>query len=243
VLQESKVRRLGGDVEIPVNVRIIAATNRPVDESIREKHLREDLYYRLNVFNITLPALRERMEDLPGIAETIIRQLRESHGNDVTGLHPLAAARLKSWSWPGNVRELHNVLLRSFIVAGKGLIMEEHLPPKFRAAHESEAEPLVSDFAGSTVLKTGANTVATSPDGPTATRSKSFFFADLGKQLSQVEKAYILSTLNITNQNRTQAAAILGISVRTLQNRLSEFAAEENGRSKVLAATSKDETE
>jgi DNA-binding NtrC family response regulator len=233
VLQDSRIRRLGGEAEITVDVRIIAATNRPIEESIREKQIREDLYYRLSVFNITLPPLRERLEDLPGISEMIIGELRGNHEYEVTGLHPLALERLKAHAWPGNVRELRNVLTRAVIVAGKGLIREDHLPPKLLVPQQDFAAP-----APGRVVEMPASG-KTRPD---VTPPAGSFFAELGKDLSHVEKAYILSTLEITNQNRKQAAAILGISIRTLQTRLAEFAAEELRDSRALSATGEGET-
>ena len=110
VLEDSKVRRLGGQGEIPVDVRVLAATNRPLDEALDKKQLREDLFYRLNVFNILLPPLRHRKEDIPGISEALIRILNQRNDCRVTHIEPEALGMLMSYSWPGNIRELRNIL-------------------------------------------------------------------------------------------------------------------------------------
>src|SRR5712692_8814076 len=117
VLEDSRVRRLGGKTEMPVDVRIIAATNRPPEEAIESKSLREDLYYRLNVFHIPLPPLRKRKEDIPAIAAALIEQIDKREGSQVADLHPEALELLQNYDWPGNVRELRNVIERSVIVA------------------------------------------------------------------------------------------------------------------------------
>jgi DNA-binding NtrC family response regulator len=204
VLEESKIRRLGGKNEIPVDVRVLAATNRSPEQAVEKKLLREDLYYRLNVFHIELPPLRHRLEDVPPLVEAMIRYLNEKGGFRVTDLHPEALSRLMNHSWPGNVRELRNVLERAVIVAGEGTVMPGHLPLSFRlpeARQQSPAQP------------------------PRAANNESTITLEGGQQLRDVEKAYIYLTLKHTNNNKKRAAEILGISIRTLHNRLAEFAA------------------
>jgi DNA-binding NtrC family response regulator len=128
VIEESKVRRLGGTTDIPISVRVLAATNRPPQKAIEEKHLREDLYYRLNVFHVSLPALRERKSDIPALSVALIRDLNRKHNCRVTGLSPDVVARFQEASWPGNVRELRNLIERAVIIAGEGEIQLRHLP-------------------------------------------------------------------------------------------------------------------
>jgi DNA-binding NtrC family response regulator len=200
VLEDSRVRRLGGKTEMPVDVRIIAATNRPTDQAINSKSLREDLYYRLNVFHIPLPPLRKRKEDIPAIAAALIAQINKREDSHVADLDPETLDLLQNHDWPGNVRELRNVIERSVIVAGKGTILPKHLPRFFTGASKAEAEEPQSNDA---------------------------IHFRVGSSIRDVEKAYILLTLKHANNNKIRAAEILGISVRTLHNRLAEFAGEE----------------
>jgi DNA-binding NtrC family response regulator len=212
VLEEQKVRRLGGTTETPIDVRVLAATNRPIQESIDGKFLREDLYYRLNVFTIALPPLRQRKDDIPALTETILRDVNRKHDTRVAEVHPSVMERLVNYSWPGNVRELRNILERAAIVAQEGTILPAHLSRTLGVQPDqrqpAEVEPV---------------------DNTSSIRVES------GKQLSEVEKAYIQLTLKSTNNNKTRAAEILGISTRTLHNRLSEFAEEERKNGAVSA--------
>ena len=200
VLEDSRVRRLGGKAEMPVDVRIIAATNQPPEKAIENKALREDLYYRLNVFHIPLPPLRERKEDIPAIAAALMDQINQREGSQVADLHPDVLAILQSHDWPGNVRELRNVIERAVIVAGKGTVLPKHLPLFCNGAVKPAAEEQTSGDA---------------------------IHFRAGSSIREVEKAYILLTLKHTNNNKLRAAEILGISVRTLHNRLGDFAEEE----------------
>jgi DNA-binding NtrC family response regulator len=207
VLEESKIRRLGGSAEIPVDVRIIAATNRAVKDALDSKVLREDLYYRLNVFHIDLPPLRQRKDDIPGLAEAILRELNRKNDSRVTALHASTLERLLAHSWPGNVRELRNVLERAVISAGEGILLPAHLPPTLEISQTQRlqsTDPVSPQDANVVTMRTG-------------------------KPLSEVEKQYILATLRLTGNNKTRAAEILGISIRTLQNRLAEFARQDSG--------------
>jgi DNA-binding NtrC family response regulator len=184
---------------------VLAATNRPVQQSLEGKFLREDLYYRLNVFHIDLPPLRQRKEDIPELADAIIRDLNRKYDSRIAEIRPETMMRLMNYSWPGNIRELRNVLERALIVAKEGALLPAHLPQSFGTpagqpqAQNSESEP----------------------------SSRTIRF-EAGKPLSEVEKAYILLTLQNTANNKRRAADILGISVRTLHNRLAAFAEESN---------------
>ena len=203
VLEERKVRRLGGKTDLPVDVRVIAATNKNPEEAIRDKQLREDLYYRLNVFHVMLPPLRDRKEDIPALAEAILVSLNKKHGCRIAGLHPATLERFRNYSWPGNVRELRNVLERSAIMAGEGLIQPRHLAMDSVAAGERS--------------ETTAETEIEAP--PEVSDSIRF---RLGATMEEIEDAYINLVLQRTNNNKTRAADILGISVRTLHNRLGQ---------------------
>jgi len=201
VLEDSKVRRLGGQNEISVDVRVLAATNRPIEDAVEKKLLREDLFYRLNVFKIALPPLRHRKEDIPPISATLIEGLNRRNDCRVTDLDPEALGLLMGYAWPGNVRELRNVLERAVIMAREGTILAKHLPPGFGRLQEMPTPK------------------PPRPAGPPA------IVFEAGKPLEEVEEAYIRLTLNHTNNNRTKAAEILGISLRTLYKRIAEFAA------------------
>ncbi len=198
VLEDSSVRRLGGSQEIPVDVRIIAATNRPLEQALKEKRLREDLYYRLDVFHIALPPLRHRKEDIPALADAMIAEMNRKHDCRVTDLHPDTLALLTNYNWPGNIRELRNVLERAVIVTHEGSVLPKNLPRGFGTAQAPEA-PVAAD------------------------RGEFSLTVDAGSELREIENAYILLTLKLTRNNKRRAAEILGISVRTLHNRLGQI--------------------
>ena len=193
VLEDLRVRRLGGKSEIPVDVRLLAASSQS-----SATHLREELYYRLSVFQIVLPPLRERKEDIPLIAEVMIQTLNKKHGARVTGIDSDVLDLFRTYDWPGNVRELRNVIERATIIASVGAIRLDHLPsPSFD-------------------MRSGRSTPK-----PPATQGQ--LTLQPGQPLSHAEEAYIKLTLEHVNYNRKRAAEILGISLRTLQNRIAEF--------------------
>jgi transcriptional regulator with PAS, ATPase and Fis domain len=204
VLEDSRVRRLGGKSEISVDVRVIASTNRVIEEVLKKGELREDLYYRLNVFEIQLPPLRERMSDLPLLCETLINQLSRKHQVNVSHLSAEVMEAFRKHPWPGNVRELRNVLERAVIVAGEGAIQMAHLP---------------YDFGVSSGTRTPVQIIE-----PENVR------LPVGTTVAQGEKALIQLTLQHTKNNKTRAADILGISLKTLFNKLKEYGAEAEGQ-------------
>lgn len=195
VLEDGRVRRLGGKTETQLDVRVLASTNAPLDANIREGKFREDLYYRLNVFPIHLPPLREHKEDLPVLNQSILDQMNKKHGTKVTDISSGVLEQFQKHSWPGNVRELRNVLERAVILAGEGTIEVYHLPPGFAGA----------------------------PTPPAATVSSDELRIPVGYTIEQTERALIEMTLEYTKHNRTRAAEILGISQKTLFNKLKEY--------------------
>jgi len=197
VLEDLIVRRLGAKTETKVDTRIIASTNKDPEKAIRQRELREDLYYRLNVFRIELPPLRERREDIAAIAEIMIHNFNRRHGTRVTDMMPAVVQRLEEHSWPGNVRELRNVVERAVILAHEGPIRTDHL-----RLDRSQSIPLP-------VPRQVGEELTFAP----------------GLPLSKVEEAYIQLTLKHLKNNRLEAAEALGISVRTLQTRLVEIRA------------------
>jgi DNA-binding NtrC family response regulator len=134
ILEDGQVRRLGGSKEICFDVRVLAATNRPPAIAVEEGLFREDLFYRLNVFELVVPPLRERIDDLPLLTQHFVRDFNRKHGMEVTGVRDESRALLEAYPWPGNVRELRNVLERAVIVARTGWIEPSHLPPYFRSS-------------------------------------------------------------------------------------------------------------
>ena len=210
VLEDGRVRRLGGKGEVQVDVRVLAATNKVPETAISKGELRQDLYYRLNVFHIPLPSLREHPEDVPAIAEALVANLNEKHSCRITGLDPMVVERFARHQWPGNVRELRNVLERAVILAGSGPITLAHLPPDFlRASDRPSAAAPPPPVAR--------------PEEPEAPPIRS------GTTIVESEKRLILKTLEQTHNNKTHAAAILGISLKTLHNKLKKYGAHAGG--------------
>ncbi|RPJ42582.1 MAG: sigma-54-dependent Fis family transcriptional regulator [Candidatus Latescibacterota bacterium] len=204
VLEEKKVRRVGGSREVPIDVRILAASNRDLDALRAEGRFREDLFFRLNVFQLETPPLRERMTDLAALAEHFLRGfLEENPSRRTTGFSAEALAFLKAHSWPGNVRELRNVVQRAAVLCSEGEIRPEHLP-RFGEAGRPATAPADDRDAVS---------------------------IPVGSSLSRAERELILRTLRACEGNKPQAAKILGISLKTLYTRLHEYEAGSGGSS------------
>jgi DNA-binding NtrC family response regulator len=201
VLEDSCVRRLGGKAEMAVNVRVIAATNKVLEEALRKGELREDLYYRLNVFEIPLPPLRQREGDLGVLIEALIQMLNRKHETRVVDVNAEVREQLRRYSWPGNVRELRNVLERAVILAGEGTITKHHLPRDFGVP--AGARPVQPEVEPDVVR------------------------LPVGTTVGEAEKALIQVTLQHTRNNKTRAAEILGISLKTLFNKLKEYGSAE----------------
>jgi len=197
VLEDRKFRRLGGRAEVEVDVRVICATNRDLKEEIRRGRFREDLYFRLHVFTIVLPPLRERREDVPLLVHHFIEKFNGETGKRVQGVTPAALATLQGYAWPGNIRELRNSLERAMILVDGDIIGEEHLPPDLEASRPEAAMLRVP----------------------------------LGVPMEKVEKEYILASLQKNGGNKARTAEVLGISEKTLYNKLNRYAAEARERS------------
>jgi DNA-binding NtrC family response regulator len=198
VLEEKKLRRLGSKVETSFDVRVLAATNKNPEEAVSGGHLRGDLYYRLNVFNLHMPPLREHKEDIPAILETMLADMNAKHGRQVKGIEGEMLQRLMAFDWPGNVRELRNTVERAVILCGNGTLESQHLPPGFG---RRAARPVAAESAEP------ANGV----------------HVEVGTTVDQAERKLILKTLESTRNNKTRAAEILGISLKTLHNKLKEY--------------------
>ncbi len=202
VLQEREFERVGGNRTVKVDVRVIATTNRDLEESVEKKEFRQDLYFRLNVVPILVAPLRERKSDIPLLAEQFRQRFARKHGVDVVGISQNCHAALQEHSWPGNVRELQNVVERAVILCSEGGMLE--------ASHLGFT-PQANRPRGTS---SGANLSA---PPPSTTESGDFY------SLADLEKCHILAAMERCQANRTAAAKVLGISIRTLRNKLNEY--------------------
>jgi transcriptional regulator with PAS, ATPase and Fis domain len=197
VLQERTFRRLGGRVEQSVDVRVIAATNVVPSDAVKNGKLREDLYYRLNVFAIELPPLRYRKDDLPLLIQSFLAEFSDRNHKNVTAIDAAAMRILEQYSWPGNIREVRNVIERAVILCNSEFVEIKHLPPLVTESPDI-VKPVVALEPGTTV--------------------------------EEAERRLILMTLEHTRDNKTRAAEILGISLKTLHNKLNRLRGRIPGR-------------
>jgi DNA-binding NtrC family response regulator len=225
VLEDSKVRRLGGKTEFEVDVRVVAATNKVPDEAVRGGHLREDLFYRLNVFHIHLPPLRERKEDIPAIAEALLLDMNRKHDARVVGFSAEVMAALERHDWPGNIRELRNSVERAVVLTREGTVEIDTLAGHLQLESQiSRPVAVAIGMAAGSELPVSDNTV--DHQAPAAAPGNSVTFP-IGTTVGDAEKGLILRTLEHTNNNKTRAAEILAISLKTLHNKLKEYGAKE----------------
>ncbi len=216
VLQEQEFERVGGNKSIRVNVRVIATTNRDLQKAVEKGDFREDLYYRLNVFPISVPPLRQRKEDIDLLAKTFLHSFSRKHGVKIPGFSASAMERLLDHNWPGNVRELENTVERSVILTENGDFVKEEalglLPQKnFIDSPKPKMTPIIIS-GGSSLEKPPAH-IEESLLNP-IDHGPSFL------SLEELEKEHIFRALDKTKGKKTQAAAILHISTRTLRNKL-----------------------
>lgn len=198
VLQDGEMQRVGSDAAVPVDVRVIAATNRDISAMVAGGTFREDLYYRLSVFPVDIPPLRERTEDIPSLAQHFLRCLSSKNQKEIKGITPRAMDLLLRYSWPGNVRELENAMERSVILAREAYISPAELPPCVQKADAEDAECLMSDHKGKET------------------------------NLAELEKEAILQILKEMEGNKSEAARRLGITRRTLKLKLKKYMEEKN---------------
>jgi transcriptional regulator with PAS, ATPase and Fis domain len=176
-------------------VRVLAATNKNPDDAVADGHLRGDLFYRLNVFNIHMPPLRDHKEDIPAIVDSILRDMNQKHDRQVAGVSEDMMVRLIAFDWPGNVRELRNTIERAVVLCSEGYLDVRHLPPGF-----------------------GTRPIKHATDHDT-----NLVQVEVGTTVDEAERRLIMKTLESTNNNKTKAAEILGISLKTLHNKLKEY--------------------
>jgi DNA-binding NtrC family response regulator len=192
VIEERSLRRVGSNREIDIDVRILAATNKNPEEAVEKGTLREDLLYRLNVFRIELPALKDRKEDLPLLAQYLVTKLAEKHSRPARFLSPAAIGVLQFHAWPGNVRELRNVIERAVVICSGEQIERHHFAPY----------PI---------------------DQRERLRKEDTITLPVGTPIEEVERQMIIRTLQKTKNNKTRAAELLGISLKTLHNKLNLY--------------------
>jgi len=209
VLQEKEIDRLGGSKPVRVDVRILATSNRDMEASVRDGTFREDLYFRLNVMNLRLPALAERPADIPALAEYFAKKYAEANDIPVPRIADSAMKKLLAHPWPGNVRELENTLHRGVLLAGGGSIGLDHI-----LLTPTPGAP--AGGVGTMVGGTGSDTAQTAGDISAQGAAQGM----VGRTVADVERNLIIDTLDHCLGNRTQAATILGISIRTLRNKL-----------------------
>lgn len=189
LLETKKFQRIGGTRDIKANFRVITATNENLTEAVHQGRFREDLFYRLDVFPITLPPVRERAGDVPLIVDYFLKRFNQIYQTNILGVSPECINRLQSYDWPGNVREIKNVLHRAVVMCSGEVLLPEHLPKRFFL--EKPGPPTVSIRVGSSI--------------------------------QEAEKEMIAHTLSWTNNNRQRTAAILGITRRTLYNKIEKY--------------------
>ncbi|MGB3721228.1 MAG: sigma 54-interacting transcriptional regulator, partial [Pacificimonas sp.] len=199
VLQERVIDRVGGNRPVPVDIRILATSNRDMAKAVRDGEFREDLMFRLNVVNLKLPPLRERPGDVKALAGHFAAKFADLNGVETKPVNDDALRALLSHDWPGNVRELENTMHRAVLLATDSAIEAEHI-----------VLPDGSRPGAKTIMVEGADGVAVQQSA-------------VGRTVAEVEQDLIIDTLKHTFGNRTHAANILGISIRTLRNKLNEY--------------------
>jgi DNA-binding NtrC family response regulator len=211
-IEERSFRRLRGREELTVDVRILAASNQSPEAAVREGRLREDLLYRINVFTVSLPPLRERASDIPLLANRFIQSFGEQNGKRGLGIDPEAESMLVHYSWPGNVRELRNAMERAVILANDAVIAVRDLPPMVQVSASAHSRAPVAEDEGDEPPRTEA-------------ASSEKLSISVGMSLDEAMRSLTLRTLEATGFNKTKTAQILGVTAKTIYNKLKEWSA------------------
>ena len=225
VLQEREFERVGGSKPIKVNVRILATSNRDLLRCVEQGSFRADLYYRLNVFPIHVPPLRERGEEIPILAESFLRLSARRSGIRILGFSPQAMHALRSYRWPGNVRELQNTIERAVILSENdrpisGAALGIELPAgAVGDVVESDWQPPASPVTGPAAEPLTPRVAPAAPPPPAASPVSEPAL----RSLAEMEKQAILAAMKAKDGNRAQVVELLGISIRTLRNKLQEY--------------------
>ncbi|MHC4936480.1 MAG: sigma-54-dependent transcriptional regulator [Planctomycetota bacterium] len=225
VLEERRVQPVGGDQEVPVDVRIIAATNKDLEEEVRAGRFREDLFYRLNVIPIDLPPLRDRTDDIPLLAGHFLARYARAMGKPVRAISEEAQVSLMEYSWPGNVRQLENVIQRHVALCSEDTIESIDLSGKEGTifARKGAEGP---EVLGSSAPPTSGSASAGAP-GPARGEADPFVIPEEGIVLDDVmdelERSFLLQALERTDGNLTQAAKVLGMSYRSIRYKVKKL--------------------
>jgi two-component system response regulator HydG len=195
VLESSEITRVGSNEPIKVNVRILSATNRDLEDAIRAGTFREDLYHRIKVLTVTLPRLADRTQDIPLLIEHFVQLHAARHHKKIKSMTTVARRRLMTYNWPGNVRQLKNAIESMVVVDYDDVLDVDDLPPEL--AGGEQAPVIAGDGAGLNDL--------------------------VGQPLDEIEKLFIGETLKATGGNREEAASLLGIGERTLYRKIKEY--------------------
>ena len=215
-LQEKEITRVGSNDAVKVDVRIIATSNRNMEESIKKGEFREDLYFRLNVVNIALPALRERPADIVKLAQFFADKYADANGVDKKTISKPAEAKLAGYGWRGNIRELENTMHRAILMS-----MEDELEAD--SIHLADGGMAQAGGAGGLQAASNTSETATKPSDVTDLQNPGAVESLVGRKIADVERDMIINTLEHCLGNRTHAANILGISIRTLRNKLNQY--------------------
>lgn len=234
-LEENKIRPLGAKKDVPIDFRLIAATNVSLEEAVREGRFRDDLFYRLRVLGIKLPPLRYRSEDIPMLCDEFIRSINQEFDFSITGMSHEALQLLQEYEWPGNLRELKNVLAQATVLATKGEIRPEHLPAHLGgqvSASDIDLDPPETVAPVATPVETPIPApLDTGPADDAEPRARSVedgLFIPIGTTLEEVQRVYTLKTLESCNNNKTQAAKLLNVSRKALYDKLIRWGEDKN---------------
>lgn len=233
-LQEHEIDRIGGSKPVKVNIRVIATSNRNMQQEVQNGNFREDLYFRLNVIHLNLPPLRERLDDLAPLSAYFIEKYSKANGLPNRPLAADALAKMHLYHWPGNVRELENVMHRSVLVAAGAQIDADAiiLPIATAAGSTASAPRSGGGNGGGMAASYGAMGAAAALSSTKADPLRPVERSEMvGRTVASVEKELILDTLQHCLGNRTHAANILGISIRTLRNKLKQYSETEHEKS------------
>jgi two-component system nitrogen regulation response regulator GlnG len=232
VLQSGSFERVGGNAPIQVDVRVIAATNKPLEQAVASRQFREDLFYRLNVVRIQIPPLRDRREDIRLLVNYFLKKFSQNQKNAPKSISPDVVSLLEAYHWPGNVRELENIIQRATVVAKGDVILSSDLPPEITASRVTAPTSVAAPPAPASPQTVPAATSSPAPgkSGPVDLAGVAQLLFQWARQdgklkiIPAVERELIIRALNETKGNQVQAAKLLGITRATLRKRVEKFA-------------------